>query len=666
MEYPNSLLVDPSSYDTNLDGLAADIPLRVNRNAALIDRGTFRAQKDWEQVFSAPSSRYTGTAGPEYSFAAVCAPEILADRAELIGYMVEMSFLVDDVMDDADSPAAAAPRMADLLCAYEAVKKGRDDAASAGHSPAAVRLFTEIGRAMLVVDPDRAKDAFRWMDSWKKAALGRPDGEREIRNMEDYLEYRRTNVASGAVFGLAIFAAGLEIPVDQQQTCLELSAPLWLQFALANDYHSWEREQKVATDCGHTSVTNAIWVLMNKHSMSCDEAKEVCRAKASQYAAEYVHVVETSKIKDDLCDDAKRLLEVFKFLISGNIIWGLQCPRYHTGRELNAAQLEMAEAIKADKTIGWEYGQEKKATNGIAKHHRVGTKGVLNGVSHQKMEVVRGVAALSRMYTLEAPSHYIDSLPGKGIRDRTISAPNSWYRPSTFFSLMLDDIEDSTELRRGKPATHTVFGTMQTINSAGYRLLNALAEELEDLYIGQSHDLAWTCNLSCPTEDEYLAMVDGRCWMQSDSPTKPDVALLTRFMTLLGRLFQIRDDYMNLTSADYTKKKGFCEDLDEGKYSLPLIHALGRSGNSGSSDIGSSKAKGHAVVLQSLLSQRHVAGKMTVHQKNLFLEHLERTGSLEYTRHALDALQLELKSLMKQMGMQRDENLTGLLEGLKV
>lgn len=36
----------------------------------------------------------------------------------------------------------------------------------------------------------------------------------------------------------------------------------------------------------------------------------------------------------------------------------------------------------------------------------------------------------------------------------------------------------------------------------------------------------------------------------SNSPTKPDVSLLARFMTLLGRLFQIRDDYMNLTSAD--------------------------------------------------------------------------------------------------------------------
>ncbi len=46
---------------------------------------------------------------------------------------------------------------------------------------------------------------------------------------------------------------------------------------------------------------------------------------------------------------------------------------------------------------------------------------------------------------------------------------------------MLDDIQDSSELRRGKPATHIVFGPMQTINSAGYRFLDAL-NEVRKLY----------------------------------------------------------------------------------------------------------------------------------------------------------------------------------------
>ena len=70
----------------------------------------------------------------------------------------------------------------------------------------------------------------------------------------------------------------------------------------------------------------------------------------------------------------------------------------------------------------------------------------------------------------------------------------------------------------------------------------------------------------------------------------------------LGLLFQIRDDYINLTqhnlkvsaaqqvctgetflyripthrlpSLQYMKGKGFCEDLKEGKFSFPIIFAL--------------------------------------------------------------------------------------------
>ena len=82
------------------------------------------------------------------------------------------------------------------------------------------------------------------------------------------------------MFGLVIFAMGLVIPEDQQQTCLDLSEAVWLNFALTNDCHSWERERKAASDNGQDSVTNAIWILMNKHSMTFEEANKACRDKA--------------------------------------------------------------------------------------------------------------------------------------------------------------------------------------------------------------------------------------------------------------------------------------------------------------------------------------------------------------------------------------------------
>jgi ophiobolin F synthase len=86
----------------------------------------------------------------------------------------------------------------------------------------------------------------------------------------------------------------------------------------------------------------------------------------------------------------------------------------------------------------------------------------------------------------------------------------------------LDDIEDSSPLRRGQPAAHTIFGPASTINSANWNLIDVMGdvrnlqstqcidiviEELRNLFVGQSFDLYWTRQSECPTEEEYLEMV---------------------------------------------------------------------------------------------------------------------------------------------------------------
>lgn len=45
----------------------------------------------------------------------------------------------------------------------------------------------------------------------------------------------------------------------------------------------------------------------------------------------------------------------------------------------------------------------------------------------------------------------------------------------------LDDVEDGSELRRGMPAAHLVYGVSQTVNSATYLFVKALvlAEPLQ-------------------------------------------------------------------------------------------------------------------------------------------------------------------------------------------
>lgn len=89
----------------------------------------------------------------------------------------------------------------------------------------------------------------------------------------------------------------------------------------------------------------------------------------------------------------------------------------------------------------------------------------------------------------------------------------------------VDDVEDSSILRRGIPVAHSIFGTAQTINSANYVYFGALQEllklrnpraiqiytdELCNLHRGQGMDLFWRDTLTCPTEEDYLEMVGNK------------------------------------------------------------------------------------------------------------------------------------------------------------
>ena len=89
----------------------------------------------------------------------------------------------------------------------------------------------------------------------------------------------------------------------------------------------------------------------------------------------------------------------------------------------------------------------------------------------------------------------------------------------------VDDVEDSSVLRRGIPVANSIFGVAQTINSANYvyfkalqdlalmgnpRLIEIYTEELLNLHRGQGMDLYWRDSLTCPSEADYLEMVGNK------------------------------------------------------------------------------------------------------------------------------------------------------------
>lgn len=279
---------------------------------------------------------------------------------------------------------------------------------------------------------------------------------------------------------------------------------------------------------------------------------------------------------------------------------------------------------------------------------------------------------------------YINSVPGKDVRGKLVDCFQLWMKvesPTVLkdikevvgqlhnASLLIDDIEDNSKLRRGVPVAHSVFGVASVINTANYVYFQALqkchalnnpeamgvfVKEMLNLHRGQGHDIMWRDNAKCPTEQEYCDMVLDK----TGGLFRLTVGLMQAFATQykhadffplvnnLGLYFQIRDDLINLADEEYFKSKSFCEDLTEGKFSFPIIHCVRKD----ESD----------TRLLSILKQRTEDADVKHYAQKLMKE----AGSLHYTREKCISIKKDIVSQIEALG--GNDPLLSLIEKLDV
>jgi len=281
--------------------------------------------------------------------------------------------------------------------------------------------------------------------------------------------------------------------------------------------------------------------------------------------------------------------------------------------------------------------------------------------------------------TVLEPFRYLLEVPGKNVRGQLVDAFNSWLKiPDEKVkaikevigslhtaSLLIDDIEDNSKLRRGVPVAHLIYGVPSTINTANYVYFQAMEQcyklgntkaievfiaEALNLHRGQGQDIWRRDNFRAPTEEEYTAMVLDKTgglfrlavkMMQVFSEDEKDYLPLVNSLSVY---FQIRDDYINLVSSKYHEHKSFCEDITEGKFSFPIIHAI------------NSRPKDTRLI--NILKQR----TEDVDVKKYAVQYLEETDSLTYTRAKLITLKTEVVAHIKVLG--GHPLLEGLIEKL--
>ncbi|KAF2438460.1 geranylgeranyl pyrophosphate synthetase [Karstenula rhodostoma CBS 690.94] len=270
---------------------------------------------------------------------------------------------------------------------------------------------------------------------------------------------------------------------------------------------------------------------------------------------------------------------------------------------------------------------------------------------------------------LLGPYDYLVGHPGKDIRSQCIAAFNKWLKvPAERLevitrvvgmlhtaSLLVDDVEDSSVLRRGIPVANSIFGVAQTINSANYvyflalsdllalsnpTLIQIYSQELLNLHRGQGMELHWRDSLTCPSEAAYLEMVDNKTGglfrlaiklMQAESAVDTEIDCAPLVSTI-GLLFQILDDHLNLSAtSEYQSLKGMCEDLTEGKFSFPVIHAI--------------HADPSNRVIYNILKQKTEDDEV----KRYAVRYLEQKGSFEYSKGVVDGLRGKAEKLIAEI-----------------
>lgn len=167
-------------------------------------------------------------------------------------------------------------------------------------------------------------------------------------------------------------------------------------------------------------------------------------------------------------------------------------------------------------------------------------------------------------------------------------------------SLIIDDIEDKSETRRGEPSIHKLYGEDVAINTGCllYFLPSFLWEEItlkrklknqlitswfkvmRCLHIGQGLDIQWHNNpYYLPSREDYLSMCRWKTgslpalsayWGALLSDSNESLARkLFQIWESIGIGFQILDDVTNLTTGNKGKRRG--DDLLEGKKSYPIL-----------------------------------------------------------------------------------------------
>jgi octaprenyl-diphosphate synthase len=165
-------------------------------------------------------------------------------------------------------------------------------------------------------------------------------------------------------------------------------------------------------------------------------------------------------------------------------------------------------------------------------------------------------------------------------------------------TLLHDDVVDSATLRRGQASANTLWGNEASVLIGDFLfsksfslmvgvgsldVLRVMSQATTVIAEGEVMQLLYTGDLDL-SEEKYIGVVRAKtavllsaacqCGAILGTVSHEQEQALAEFGMELGIAFQLMDDLLDYTASEADFGKSIGHDLEEGKMTLPLIHAL--------------------------------------------------------------------------------------------
>jgi len=203
-------------------------------------------------------------------------------------------------------------------------------------------------------------------------------------------------------------------------------------------------------------------------------------------------------------------------------------------------------------------------------------------------------------------------------------------------TLLHDDVVDESDMRRGKATANAAFGNAASVLVGDFIYTRAfqMMTDLESLPVlalmakavnviaeGEVQQLI-NCNDPDITEESYLQVIYSKTARLFEAASQASamlaggnseqIAALQDYGRYLGTAFQLIDDLLDYDADGETLGKNTGDDLDEGKPTLPLLHAMQHGDAEQSAMIRKAIEEGNGRhLLEPVLAAMHTWGSLT-------------------------------------------------------